>query len=184
MSVILYCTFLGMVIVERFFELWLSSRNARQAFSAGAVEVGQRHFRVMSLMHTIFFGAILAELFVFSRLFSPILGYASLVIVILSQLLRYWAITTLGERWNVRIIVLPGVAPVVGGPYRFLRHPNYVAVIAEILFLPLVHGCYLTAVLFSVMNAVVLWVRIRAEEEALGALYQDAFREHNRFIPG
>jgi methyltransferase len=184
MSVVLYCALLSVVICERFFELFLSSRNAQLAFSEGAIEVGQRHFRVMSLMHTVFFGSIVAELFFFERPFSPLLGYASLVVVILSQLLRYWAITTLGPRWNVRIIVLPNVPPVVGGPYRFLRHPNYVAVIAEIFFLPLVHGCYLTAISFSLMNAAVLWIRIRAEEEALGAQYQEAFREHNRFIPG
>jgi len=83
--------------------------------------------------------------------------------------LRYWAIASLGDRWNVRVIVVPGEALVVSGPYRYVRHPNYLAVAVEIATLPLIHGAYLTAIAFSAMNAALLRVRIRTEEAALGA---------------
>jgi methyltransferase len=83
--------------------------------------------------------------------------------------LRYWTITTLGERWTTRVLVRPGVPLVTRGPYRWLRHPNYLAVVIEIAALPLVHGAWLTAVIFSVLNAALLMVRIAAENEALGA---------------
>ena len=102
----------------------------------------------------------------------------------LAQALRYWAITTLGPRWNTRVIVLPGSAPVTGGPYRFVRHPNYVAVVAELFFLPLVHGAWWTALFFSLANAWLLTVRIRVEERALGDLWQRHFAEAPRFVPG
>jgi methyltransferase len=104
--------------------------------------------------------------------------------VALAQGLRYWAIFTLGERWNVRILVLPNAAPVTRGPYRWVRHPNYVAVVMEILLVPLVHGAWLTAAAFTVANAVVLRIRIRAEEAALGPGYAAAFAGRPRFIPG
>jgi methyltransferase len=182
-SVLCYLIFLGVVIVERFYELRLSARNAKLAFAEGAIEVGQAHFRVMSLLHTLFFFGIVTELYWRQPVFSPLLGYAALVMSILSQGLRYWAITTLGKRWNVRIIVLPNGAPVTDGPYRWIRHPNYVAVVLELFFLPLIHGCWVTAILFSALNAGLLWVRINAEEEALGSLYQEAFQDRPRFFP-
>ncbi len=101
-----------------------------------------------------------------------------------AQALRYWAIATLGWRWNTRIVVVPGTAPVTAGPYRWVRHPNYVAVIAEMIALPLVHGAWLTALVFSVGNALLLRVRIRAEEQALGEPWQHAFAGRPRFVPG
>ena len=104
--------------------------------------------------------------------------------VLAAQALRYWAIATLGWRWNTRIVVVPGAAPVTAGPYRWVRHPNYVAVIAEMLALPLVHGAWLTAAVFSLGNALLLRVRIRAEEQALGTSWQQAFAGRPRFVPG
>lgn len=102
-----------------------------------------------------------------------------------AQGLRYWAVITLGERWNVRVIVLANAPPpVAGGPYRYLRHPNYVAVAVEMACVPLIHGAWLTAVLFSTANAVVLAVRIRIEEAALGPLYLETFKNTRRFLPG
>ena len=117
------------------------------------------------------------------RPFQGVLGYVSLAGAVAAQLLRYWAISTLGERWNTRIIFVPGATPVTEGPYRFIRHPNYVAVILEFVFLPLIHGGYLTALVFSLGNAALLYVRIRAEEQALGAEYQQAFAGRPRFLP-
>jgi methyltransferase len=92
------------------------------------------------------------------------------VLVVASQALRWWCIATLGRRWNTRVIVVPGLAPVTGGPYRFLPHPNYVAVVVEGVALPMVHAAWITAVGFTVLNAVLLTVRIRAENAALRTL--------------
>jgi methyltransferase len=145
--------------------------------------VGQGHFRVMVLFHTAFLVACAVEPLALHRPFPGVLGYVSLAGAVASQLLRYWAISTLGERWNTRIIFVPGAMPVTNGPYRYIRHPNYVAVILEFIFLPLIHGGYLTALLFSLGNAALLYVRIRAEEAALGAEYQQAFSGRPRFLP-
>ena len=90
-----------------------------------------------------------------------------LAVVVLAQALRWWCIATLGPRWNTRIIVVPGLPLVEGGPYRWLRHPNYVAVVAEGIALPLVHSAWITAVVFTVVNAALLWVRISSENAAL-----------------
>lgn len=178
-----YLGFLGLLGVERLAELVLSRRNAARAFARGAVEVGQGHFRVMGPFHAAFLVACAAEVLVFDRPFPGTLGVACLVGALLAQGLRYWAIATLGERWNVRIIVLPEAPPVTGGPYRFLRHPNYLAVVLEMALVPLIHGAYLTAIVFSAGNAALLWVRIRAEERALGSGYEAAFAGHRRLIP-
>ena len=100
-----------------------------------------------------------------------------------AQGLRYWAIASLGDRWNTRIIVLPDAAPVTRGPYRFVRHPNYLAVVVEIACLPLIHGAWFTALAFSLGNAALLYVRVRSEEAALGARYATAFAHRPRFVP-
>lgn len=178
-----FCAFLGALAVERMFEVWLSRKNAEWAVSQGAVEVGERHFRVMSLMHTAFFAACAAEVLLLGRAFPGAVGYVALAAAVGSQGLRYWAISTLGRRWNVRIIILPSQPPVVGGPYRFIRHPNYVAVCVELLAVPLIHGAWATAAIFTALNAAMLYVRIRAEENALGARYEEAFARTPRFVP-
>jgi methyltransferase len=109
-----------------------------------------------------------------------------LLLVVLATGLRYWVITTLDGRWTTRIVVLPGSSPVTGGPYKFLRHPNYLAVITEILALPLVHTAWVTAIVFSALNALILRVRIRAEEEALSRMsdYGTVFANRSRLMPG
>ncbi len=179
----LYLVFLLLVGIERLFELQLSRRNAALAFQRGAVEYGQRHFRVMSALHTLFLVSCGAEVIALHRPFPGLLGGVALVGAISAQVLRYWAISTLGERWNVRVIVLPDVQPVTTGPYRFVRHPNYVAVVLEILCIPMIHGAWITASVFTVLNAALLFVRIRAEERALGSTYAAAFERRPRFVP-
>ena len=111
------------------------------------------------------------------------LGAIALLGALGSQALRYWAIVTLGSRWNVKIIVVPGERPITDGPYRFIRHPNYVAVALEMVCVPLIHGCWLTAIVFSIANALVLQTRIRGEEKALGEGYAAAFSDRPRFLP-
>ncbi|MDP3505042.1 MAG: isoprenylcysteine carboxylmethyltransferase family protein [Myxococcales bacterium] len=179
----LYLGLLVLVAFERLAELLISRRNARLAFAQGAVEVGQGHFRVMTIFHTLFLLSCAAEPLLLGRVFPGALGWVALALALAAQALRYWAIATLGPRWNTRIIVLPAVPPVVGGPYRFVKHPNYVAVIVELLALPLVFGGWMTALAFSLGNAALLMVRIRAEEQALGPGYAQAFAGRPRFVP-
>ncbi len=157
------------VAVERIVELRLSQRNAAWAFERGGVEAGQGHFTVMKILHTLFLFAAPAEVLLLDRAFPAPWGWIALAAVAATMGLRYWAIATLGVRWNTRVIVVPGLAAVNGGPYRWLRHPNYLAVIVELAALPLVHGAWITAVSFSVANAGLLRVRIRCEEQALRA---------------
>ncbi|NRD55626.1 hypothetical protein HQQ75_21185, partial [Corallococcus exiguus] len=155
----------------------------RRQRQMGIRDRGQGHYRFMVVFHTLFLVACVAEVFGLQRPFWGVWSWAALVGAAVAQGLRYWAIGTLGDRWNSRIIVVPGLAPVTGGPYRFLRHPNYVAVVLELFCVPLIHGAWVTAVVFTVGNAALLYVRIRAEEAALGAVYSEAFADRPRFIP-
>jgi methyltransferase len=156
--------------IERLVELVVSTRNARWAFARGGVEHGRRHFPWMVALHTALLIAAFAEVVLAHRPFLPALGWTALAVTLLSQVLRYWCIATLGHQWNTRVIVVPGLSLVSRGPYRWLRHPNYVAVIAEGIALPLVHSAWITALAFTVLNAILLFgVRIPVEERALRA---------------
>jgi methyltransferase len=182
-SLELYLAFVGLVALERVVELVVSGRNARRALAQGGVETGQGHYRAMVLLHASFLVACVLEPLALDRPFPEALGFSALAGEVVAQALRWWAIATLGERWCTRVIVLPGAAPVTGGPYRFVRHPNYVAVVLELACVPLVHGAWLTAIVFSLANALLLAVRIRAEESALGPGYARAFAGKPRFVP-
>jgi methyltransferase len=165
--------FTGLILavgLERVAELVVSNRNAAWSLSRGGVETGRGHYPPMVLLHTGLLVGALAEVWLRRPEFSPGLGLTMLALVVLSQALRWWCITTLGRRWNTRVIVVPGLAPVTGGPYRFLSHPNYVAVVVEGFALPLVHSAWITAVVFTVLNAALLTVRIRSENAALRTL--------------
>ncbi len=162
--------------VERLVELVISSRNAREAFAQGGIEYGRSHFPWMVLLHTGLLAACLAEVWFGDRPFLPWLGWPMLALVLLSQALRYWCIASLGRQWNTRVIVVPGLSLVARGPYRWLRHPNlrhpnYLAVVVEGLALPLVHTAWITAIAFTVLNAVLLLgFRIPVENRALASL--------------
>lgn len=157
--------------VERLIEMVISARNARAAFAIGGVEHGRGHFPWMVALHTGLLAACLAEVFFAGRPFLPWLGWPMLALVLLSQALRYWCIATLGRQWNTRVIVVPGLQLVARGPYRWLRHPNYLAVVIEGFALPLVHTAWVTALAFTVLNAVLLLAfRIPVENRALAAL--------------
>jgi methyltransferase len=181
-----YLLLLAAVGAERLVELRISRRNAASAFAEGGIEVGQAHFRVMKLLHLAFLFACAAEVVLLRRPFVPALGWPMLGLVLAAQALRYSAIAALGRRWNVRVIVVPGAPAVVRGPYRWLRHPNYAAVAIEGFALPLVHGAWLTALVFSVANAWLLRVRIRCEERALATYcdYDARLGALPRFVPG
>jgi methyltransferase len=162
---------------ERIAELVVSSRNARWSFARGGVEYGRRHFPPMVALHTGLLLACLAEVWLLDRPFLPWLGWPMLVLVLASQALRWWCIATLGPRWNTRVIVVPGLPLVARGPYRWLHHPNYVAVVVEGFALPLVHSAWITAVVFTVLNAVLLLAfRIPCENRALATSEASAAR--------
>lgn len=156
------------VVIERLAELVVAQRNARWSFSQGGKEFGQRHYVVMVALHATLLLGCLIEPWALHRPFIPWLGWPMVAILVLSQALRWWCITSLGKRWNTRVIVLPHEQLIRKGPYRFMHHPNYVAVVAEGFALPLVHTAWLTALLFSVANAILLSVRVRVENVALG----------------
>lgn len=155
---------------ERLAELIVSARNARWSFARGGVEYGRAHFPPMVALHTGLLLACLAEVWLLDRPFLPWLGWPMLVLVLASQGLRWWCIGTLGPRWNTRVIVVPDLPLVKRGPYRWLTHPNYVAVVVEGFALPLVHTAWITALAFTVLNAVLLLgFRIPCENRALAS---------------
>ena len=177
-----YLAFLVLLGGERLFELRLSGRHARALLARGGVEAGRGHYRPMVLLHSAFFAACAAEALA-RRAPPPAWALLALAGALLAQALRWWAIATLGERWVTRVIVLPGASPVTGGPYRWVRHPNYLAVALDLACVPLAYGGWRTALGFSVANAALLTVRIRAEERALGDGWATAFRGRARFVP-
>lgn len=156
------------VAAERLAELVVSSRHVRWAFAHGGVETGRAHYPPMVLLHTGLLVACVVEVHAARRSFVPLLGWLALAAVLGSQGMRWWCIRTLGPQWNTRVIVVPGLPLVDRGPYRWLRHPNYLAVVIEGIALPLVHTAWLTAAVFTGLNAVLLLrFRIPAEERAL-----------------
>ena len=164
---LLFTALVALVALERLVELRIAARNLRRARAAGGIEAGAGHYPVMVALHTLLLGACLAEVWLLPRPFVPWLALTMLGLLVAAALIRLWVIRTLGAAWTTRVIVVPGRPLATGGPYRFLRHPNYLAVVLEVAALPLVHTAYLTAALFSAANGALLAVRIRAEEEAL-----------------
>lgn len=150
-----------LVTAQRLSELVIARRNTATLLKQGANEVGASHYKYIVMVHA----AWLISLFALSWNRPVSLGF--LVIYLALQILRFWTLTSLGKRWTTKIIVVPGEKLVTAGPYRYLKHPNYVVVIGEIACLPLVFGLWQHALIFSILNAVVLWHRIRTENLAL-----------------
>ena len=152
---------LGFVTLQRLSELPVAQANSRRLLAAGALEVAPGHYPLIVAVHALWLAALWLQ-----ALGRPIhLGFLALFVVL--QGLRVWTLRTLGARWTTRIIVVPGEQLVASGPYKYVSHPNYLVVIGEIAVLPLVFGLWPTAVLFSVLNAIVLVIRVRAEGRAL-----------------
>lgn len=165
-----YVLLIAAVAAERIAELVVSRRNLAWSRARGGVEIGAGHYPAMVVLHTALLVGCLAEVFWLHRPFIPALGWPMLAIVIGAQLLRWWCISTLGHQWNTRVVVVPGAGRVTGGPYRFMSHPNYVAVVAEGIALPLVHSAWITACVFTMLNAALLTARISVENTALARL--------------
>ncbi|MCG7595015.1 isoprenylcysteine carboxyl methyltransferase family protein [Mycobacterium sp. PSTR-4-N] len=163
-----YTLLIVAIALERIAELVVSQRNLRYSRERGGVEYGAGHYPVMVALHTALLAACLLE--AAHREFLPALGWPMFGVVLAAQGLRWWCIGTLGRQWNTRVVVVPGAARVSGGPYRYLAHPNYVAVVAEGIALPLVHTAWITALAFTALNAVLLHTRITCENRALERL--------------
>ena len=166
-SRIAFTVFIAVIAVQRLWELKISKRNQRRLQALGGIETGSRHYPWMVALHTTFLVSCVVEVWVLARPWLPLIGLASMVVVTAALGLRWWALTTLGTRWTTRVVVVPGQPLVTTGPYRWLRHPNYLAVVMEIAAIPMMHCAWMTAAVFSVANLVVLRERIRVEEAAL-----------------
>lgn len=157
---------LSFLLAQRSVELAIAKRHEKFLRRLGAVEVDKPGYRTIVLMHAAFFASLATEFVLMKRQINPY-WITLITIFAAAQALRYWAIVSLGVYWNTKIIITAGHRLISKGPYKFIRHPNYVAVITEIAVIPLICSCYITAVLFTVLNAIVLRRRIRLESRAL-----------------
>ena len=180
--------FVGIVLAlaaQRLFELRLSRRNEARILAQGGRKHAPEQFAAMKLLHATWFLAMVVEVVWLDRPFVLLLSLGALIVLAIGQSLRYAAMRALGWRWTVRIMTLPDRPPITHGIYRYLRHPNYLGVILEIASVPLLHTAVFTALFFSVANACLLAIRIRAEEKALSMHndYVRAFGDRSRLIP-
>ena len=167
---IAYTVLIVLVALERLAELVVARRNAAWSRARGGLEYGSGHYPVMVVLHTGLLAGCLAESWWAGRPFLPALGWPMLALALGSQALRWWCITTLGPRWNTRVIVVPDLPRITGGPYRRLPHPNSLAVVVEGAALPLVHSNWITATVFTLLNLPLMATRLRCENAALATL--------------
>ncbi|MFJ5965134.1 isoprenylcysteine carboxyl methyltransferase family protein [Bacillus sp. NPDC093026] len=157
---------IGLLICQRLIEVLVAKRNEKKVKAIGAIEFGARHYPYMVAMHAAFFLSLIAETLLFqherSRFFLLLL-----ILLMVTQLVRYWALWSLGMYWNTKILVVPNAMIVKKGPYRWLKHPNYLVVAIEFVLIPLLFQAYITAILFTCLNVWMMMVRIQTEEEAL-----------------
>jgi methyltransferase len=151
-----YYLFILAIGVERLVELVVARHNAAWSFAHGGKEFGRGHYPVMVAMHSLLLIACILEVWTLHRPFIPWLGWTMVGVVVLSTIVRWSCVSVLGKHWNPRLIVIPGAPLVRRGPYRWIHHPNYTAVAAEVAALPLVHSAWLTATVFSIANALLL----------------------------
>ncbi len=163
----LFTGFVLLLALQRLYELRLSRRNEAIIRSRGGREYAAWQVQAMKLLHAGWFIAMLVEVYVLRRPFVPVLSGLALVAFLLGQGLRYAALLTLKWRWTVRVMTIPGLPPMRQGIYRYIRHPNYLGVILEVLSVPLLHSAYITAIVFSMANLLLLSARVRVEDRAL-----------------
>jgi len=159
--------FLAFLILQRIGELFLAKRNERIIKAAGGIEFDKKGYKYVVMMHIVFFLSLASEKLVRDTMLSP-MWFLFLSLFICAQILRYWAIVSLGKFWNTKIFVVPNVPHVTRGPYRFMHHPNYLAVVIEIVSIPSMFSCYVTAMVFTIVNFFLLMRRVRIENRALG----------------
>ena len=167
-----FLVLVALVALQRLAELALARANVRRMKARGGREVAASHYPFMVALHATFLVAAPLEVVLLQRPFVPALALGSVALLLAAEALRVWMLRTLGDRWSTRVVVVPGEPRVTAGPYRVLRHPNYLVVAIELLALPLVHTAYVTAIVFTVLNAILMAVRIPAEERALARAYR------------
>ncbi|MFC4618853.1 isoprenylcysteine carboxyl methyltransferase family protein [Camelliibacillus cellulosilyticus] len=173
------------VACQRMVELVIAKRNERRLRAMGAYEIGGEHYKWIVLLHALFLFVLISEVLLFHKKPAPWF-WIPFGVFLIAQVARVWAIMSLGLFWNTKIIILPGADVVARGPYRYVRHPNYLIVFLEILTLPLIFQAYFTAILFTLLNAVfIIGVRVPDEEKALFEVtnYRERMAHKHRFIP-
>jgi methyltransferase len=158
------------IILQRISELFIAKRNEKQMKNLGAIEVGADHYKWIVTLHVTFLLSLFFEVTFFDKQLIHIWPFI-LTLLLITQLVRYWVIQSLGMYWNTKIIVLKGARVQTKGPFKFIRHPNYLVVSLEIILLPVLFSAYFTSVVFTILNAIVLLkVRIPIEEKALSSI--------------
>lgn len=172
----LFAFVISFIIAQRIVELIIAKQNEKWMRGQGAFEVGASHYPWMVAMHIAFFVSLIAEVTLLERSLSPF-WMLFIGVFLVAQVMRIWCLVSLGKFWNTKIIVLPGADVVRRGPYKWIRHPNYLIVTTELLVLPLLFSSYFTAIVFGFLNVWMLSVRIPAEEKALkeATNYQEKF---------
>jgi methyltransferase len=176
--------FFAFIIVERLGELLIAKRNERWLKAKGAKEFGEKHYKYIVIVHILFLLSFWLEATLRGTMLSP-LWPVILCLFFITQLLRLWTILSLGRFWNTKILVIPNAEAIAKGPYRWLRHPNYVIVALEFILIPTLFQAYWTAIIFSILNVIVLSIRISVEEQALLTMtnYKKEFHHRYRFFP-
>ena len=157
-----FILFIIFLITQRLSELYIASRNEKWLRSQGAVEYGREHYPYIVALHTLFIISIIVEYIVRGGTAIDLIFF---VLFVLLLLFKYWALSSLGRYWNTKIFRVPGSGPVKKGPYKLFKHPNYFIVVCEIAIIPLVFHLYYTAIVFTVLNAIMLTVRIGVENK-------------------
>jgi len=157
-----FIIFITLFIIQRLSELFIARRNERWLLAQGAIQYGQEHYPFMIALHTLFIVSIIVEYVLKGQ---PNIDWLFLAIFLTVLSFKFWALSSLGKYWNTKIYRVPGVYPVKKGPYKFLKHPNYIEVVCEIAVIPLVFHLYYTAIIFSILNAIMLTVRINVENK-------------------
>lgn len=180
-----FALFLMLIILQRLLELSIAKRNGQAIKKMGGFEVGRMQYPFFILLHSLFFLSLIGEFTWRNPSALPAWWWTPFFFFLTAQGLRYWAIRSLGLFWNTRIYLLPGTSLTPKGPYRYIRHPNYLAVMIELLSIPLIFGLYRTAILFSILNFPLLLWRIKVEEKALSLFcaYETEMGTKPRLLP-
>ncbi|WP_099158315.1 isoprenylcysteine carboxyl methyltransferase family protein [Virgibacillus ndiopensis] len=157
---------LGVIICQRLVELIIAKRNEQWMKNRGGIEQGEKHYKWFVILHIMFFLSILFEVSI-NSVNDRHLNYLLFSIFLAVQIGRVWCIQTLGRFWNTKIIVLPGVSILKKGPYKYIKHPNYLIVLVELIVIPMLYGAYITAILFPLFHIGLLRIRVPREEKAL-----------------
>lgn len=157
-----FILFISFLILQRLSELWIARRNEKWLLSQGAIQYGQSHYPFMIVLHTLFILSLIVE---YLAKGGTQVSWVFLVLFLAILVFKYWTLSSLGKYWNTKIYRIPGVYPLKRGPYKFLKHPNYMEVVCEIAFIPLIFHLYYTAIIFTVLNGIMLTIRIQVENK-------------------